>query len=207
MKPLMKRAATGILSIFAVGAMTMAGFSGIDRVQGTQGPPIMGLQALTASWPAASLLTANLMIDKYGPPDSATNEALTWRHRGDFERIEVYRDEDPVRRSGILEHVVRYDVPVGSWRDLYMLVLGVNYEPIGQMLSAASASEQANILALNVADDVIKDRRDVWQARAFYLKTMELARAGKSSDYTRGLRFKPMREDKHAQPGQIWPLP
>jgi len=147
------------------------------------------------------------MIDKYGPPDSATDLTLIWRHRGDFERIEVYRDEDPVRRAGILEHVVRYDAPVGSWRDLYMLVLGVNYEPIDQMLSAASRSEHANILALKVADDVIKDRRDVWQARAFYLKTMELARAGKSSDYTRGLRFKPMREDKRAQPGQLLSFP
>jgi hypothetical protein len=202
MKILARRAALGILSIAAVGAVSIAAFSAVDQVR-TQAQ----VQTLIAQWPPASRLAAGTMLEKYGAPDSATSNGLIWRRRGNWTRIEVYRDEHPAKRNGILESVVRCTVPVASWADLNALELGVSYEPIGEMLSSASESEADNILALNVAFDVIKGRRSVPDARKFYLKTTGLAMSGKSSLYMQGLRFEPARGENSVQAGQILPWP
>ncbi len=199
MKPYLGRTAALIASIVTAGVLAGAALS--------EGPTPAAVSALIAEWPAPSRLTAWNLLEKYGPPDSALSQDLIWRRRGDWERVEVHRDENPRWRAGIVENVVRYEVPVGSWRDLFMLQLGVSYEPIGQMLSAASASEQTNTLALNVAVDVIQRRRDVMGARQFYMKTLDLARSGKSSDYTQGLLFRPQHGIKPVQHGQLWPMP
>ena len=202
MKVLIKRATASILSVFAIGAMTITSFSALDQTR-----TLAETRDLIASWPARSRLAASAMLEKYGAPDSAMEKELIWRRRGDWELIEVYHDEDPAVRAGILQDVVRYEVPAGSWRDIYMMDLGVSYEPIGKMLSATSGSEKTNTLALNVAFDVIEDRRSFEEARAFYHSTLELARAGKSSAYTARLMFKPTPASRQRQPGQLWPLP
>jgi hypothetical protein len=202
MKVLIRRAAASILSVFAVGAMTIASFSAMDQAR-----TLAQTQALIAGWPARSRHAAGALLEKYGAPDSAMADGLTWRRRGDWERVEVHRDEAPATRLGLIENVVRYDAPAGSWRDIYMMDLGVSYEPIGKLLSAASRSEETNTLALNVAFDVISGRRSFEDARVFYKRTTRLALAGKSSTYTRGLLFKPAQAERRRQPGQLWPLP
>jgi hypothetical protein len=56
-------------------------------------------------------------------------------------------------------------------------------------LSARSDSEQANTLALNLADEIARGKRDVESARLFMTETLRKAAAGKSSPYMDGLLF------------------
>jgi len=146
-----------------------------------------------AGWPQIPRAAAGKMLERYGPPDEASQSRLGWHERGKWSSIAVYRNEDFLRRSGVLEERVRFETPVGRWRDLSALQVGVTYDPLARELVASSESEEVNTLALNVAVDVIRRRRDVLSARDFYRKTLDLAMSGKSSRYTRELLFSPTR--------------
>jgi len=57
-------------------------------------------------------------------------------------------------------------------------------------LSATSEAEETNFLALNLADEVVRERKSPEEARAFYLKSVLQWNAGKASPYLKGLRFR-----------------
>jgi hypothetical protein len=52
------------------------------------------------------------------------------------------------------------------------------------------SSDLVNFLALNIADEIIRGRRDVRGAIAFYRRTLDLAAAGKTSPYMTRLLFR-----------------
>lgn len=59
-------------------------------------------------------------------------------------------------------------------------------------LSAQCDKEEMNLLALNLAHDIITGKRTVADARAFYAKTAMAFKLGdKSSPYVQGLMFQP----------------
>lgn len=162
--------------------------------------------ASPAHWPAVSRLVAERMVQRYGPPDDARADLLRWRARGPFNEITVYRDEDFTRRSGVLEQKVSLAVPVDRWRDLSALDVGVVYDSVERQLAASAESEPVNLLALNVAVDVIDGRRSVDGAKEFYRKTLDLSVSGKSSRYMRRLLFAPAKEKRRRRPAWLQPL-
>lgn len=159
-----------------------------------------------SGWPEISRLTAVKTMEKYGRPDEIEAGLLMWDGNRPWLRTTVYRDEDFTRRSGVLEQAVAFETPVGRWRDLDSLSIGVAYDPVGETLSASSESEEINTLALNVAVDVIQGRREVSEARKFYLRTLDASLSGKSSSYTRGLRFSQHRRKIRTRPTWLQPL-
>ncbi len=162
--------------------------------------------AQTNGWPEGSRLAAARLTERYGAPDQTAADRLRWLHRGPFNEIVVYRDEDFTRRSGVVEQSVSFDTPVGRWRDLTALGAGVVYDPVGRMLVASAESVEVNILGLNVAVDVIRGRRGVEDAKSFYRKTLELSASGKSSRYLRRLLFTPTHEERRRRPAWLQPL-
>ncbi len=88
-----------------------------------------------------------------------------------------------------MEQTIGYRVPVEKVDDLkrFDRRIGVN-ESKGQ-LSSRGESEALNFLALNLADEIVTEKRSVEKARDFYLKTERLSKAGKSSAYMDGFRF------------------
>ncbi len=160
------------------------------------------VEAFINGWPDVPRLAADEMLKRYGVPDEIAGSRLQWDGRGDWLYTTVYRDEDLPRRSGVVEQAVRYRVPVGNWRDLSAMSMGVSYDSVEAALVASSESEETNTLALNVAVDVIKGRRGVDEARRFYRRTLDLSLSGKSSRYTRRLLFKPtpMKKERERPP-------
>jgi hypothetical protein len=59
-----------------------------------------------------------------------------------------------------------------------------------------------NILALNLADEIVTDRRSVEDARDFYRETAQLSRSGKTSRYTEGFLFE-LHNDSGSSPQNI----
>lgn len=146
-----------------------------------------------AGWPRHSRSLAEALIQKYGPPDDVVASRLSWTRAAPWKEVIVYRDALACGRPNEFEQSVAYEVPVGKWRELDAFDRGVDYDPVARELVAHTDRETTNLLALNLADDVIRGRRSAAQAREFYDRTAALSAAGKSSAYTRRLLFRPRR--------------
>lgn len=142
-----------------------------------------------AGWPEGSRMVAEAMIEKYGAPDSVDDAKLTWDGNGGWKRTTVYRL--PSEGSDVIEQAIGYVVPKERRDDLTRLDLGLKVDEGAGELTATSESEETNFLALNLADEVVKETRTPEGARAYYVQVLRLAGAGKSSPYLRELLFRP----------------
>jgi hypothetical protein len=68
---------------------------------------------------------------------------------------------------------------------------GVVYDPVREELVVRTDSEATNLLALNLADEVVQGRRSPAEAEAFFDATQRRAAAGEDSAYTARLMFLP----------------
>ncbi|UPT75570.1 MAG: hypothetical protein M0D55_07825 [Elusimicrobiota bacterium] len=61
-------------------------------------------------------------------------------------------------------------------------------------LTASALDERENFLLLNLADDLVTEKRGVADAQAFRDRVLRLSAAGKSSPYLAGFLFEPPNE-------------
>jgi hypothetical protein len=150
-------------------------------------------ETVIQKWPEGARATAREMISKYGEPSRYTDGALVWFNNGPWQKTVVYSSAWPrflgKKDKDYLEQTIAYRVPVEKVDDLkrFDRRLAVN-ESSGQ-LSSRSESEPMNFLALNLADEIVKEKRTVEDARDFYARTEKLSKAGKSSAYMSGFLF------------------
>lgn len=135
-------------------------------------------------WPQASRAAARAMLAKYGRPQSYTGDELIWLDNGSWDKTVVYRGS-----ADCVEQTVRYQVPAEKVNDLKRFDRRLSVSEPGGLLSSRAGSERMNILALNLADEIVTGKRTVEDARGFYAKTVKLSEAGKSSSYTKKLMF------------------
>ncbi|MDD5304960.1 MAG: hypothetical protein PHS14_17825, partial [Elusimicrobia bacterium] len=143
---------------------------------------------VVSNWPVVSLRTAEALIEEYGPPDLAIADRLAWFDNGPWKTTMVYRN--PHEHLDVLEQTIGYTVPQDKVAALAKLDVALRLSRDNRELSATSESEETNFLALNLADEVVREKRSSEEARAFYLKTVIQANAGKSSPYMKGLLFR-----------------
>jgi hypothetical protein len=145
--------------------------------------------AIVARWSNASRLTADKMLDLYGPPDALAEDALAWKDKGQWRRIVVW---DAARNPGLdgdLRETAAYRVP-GRERAAVAAFSGkVLVSPDGSELSSLSDDESSNFLALNLAVAISRGEMSPREARASYVRSVALAAAGKSAAYMRRLTF------------------
>lgn len=139
-------------------------------------------------WPVVSQRTADVIMEKYGPPDLAISDRLVWYDNGAWKITTVYRD--PREHQDVLEQTIGYTVPEDKIAALARLDVGLRLSRDRRALSAVSEAEETNILALNLADEVVREKSSAEDARAFYLKTVVQWNAGKSSRYMKELLFR-----------------
>lgn len=139
-----------------------------------------------SSWPTASRIAAEGMIERYGAPDYIDAETASWNDKGSWKRTTVHRDG-----TDFLEQTVSYSVPEEKRADLEKMGMMLKVGRADGELSTMSTSEEANYLAMNLADEVIREKRTPEDAHEFYMETVKLSRAGKSSPYMQGLMFRP----------------
>lgn len=143
---------------------------------------------ILTGWPVTAQRTAEVIMEKYGPPDLAISDRLSWYDNAPWKITTVYRD--PNEHIDVLEQTIGYSVPRDKVQALAELDVALRLSRDGRELSATSESEETNFLALNLADDVVRERRSPGEARGFYLKTVIQMNAGRSSPYLKGLRFR-----------------
>lgn len=140
-----------------------------------------------------SNLSADLMIERYGPPDRVETLRIVWLGRRPWKRIEVWDDLqilDDDRASSNIVDTISYPVPARMRRALAAFSRGLYVSSDGAELSARSSSEERNFLLLNLADEIVKGDLSPANARAVFSRTLALARAGRESASMRRLLFR-----------------
>lgn len=151
-------------------------------------------ETVTDNWSDYSRLQAARLMEKYGPPDKVGHAELVWSGREPWSRIRVW-DVTPYYDSSLgdpnLEQAVYYPVLPGQRGALKALPGKVRVSRDGTEISARGGSEPANLLSLNLADEVLSGRRSPAEAAGFYDSTLKLSVSGKSSPYLERLLFTP----------------
>ena len=150
---------------------------------------------LIQDWPEESREAAQLVIDARGQPDEATSTQLTWLQPGPWKRIVAtkafFRHDFPAPHIDAVESVIAYRVPIDKFTPLAEFDGSVIAERTAGEVSARCHDEQANLLALNLAHDIITGAKSVDEARNYYATEFIDARRKKSTPYMDGLRFTP----------------
>ncbi|MDE2291139.1 MAG: hypothetical protein KGL53_03560 [Elusimicrobia bacterium] len=150
-------------------------------------------ETVIASWPGVPQTEARVLIAKYGEPNTFDADKLVWYDNGDWRKTVVYRKAPEsfmgYRGRDILEQTVAYEVPDRKLPELKRFDDRLDYDKTSGEISARSENESLNYLALNLADEIVTDKRTAQEARDFYRKTVRLSQSGKSSPYMESLFF------------------
>lgn len=149
---------------------------------------------IVENWPMKQREAAVKLIEKYGQPSATSDRMLAWVGNGAFVRTEIARDEAshlfPMEHVDFLTQTVKHRVPADRLAALNEFDGSVWFHRTRGELSAECDVEEMNLLALNLAHDVITGKRTPADARAFYAKTaMAFKQGDKSSAYVTGLIF------------------
>ncbi len=151
------------------------------------------MKAQINDWPETAKKAAQTMMEKYGEPTEQTPTLLIWKNTGPFTHTMVYKEEIqhdfPMPHKDVLEQVLNYDVPVDKYDDLAEFDGSVIVERTQGTMAARCDKEAANILALNLANDIIKGTKSVQEAREFYGEAMMAMLKGDKKDYLKELQF------------------
>lgn len=150
-------------------------------------------ERVISSWPDLARSAARNMMAKYGKPDEVGEDALVWYGNGPWKKSIVHRRAWPhysyMKDKDYLENTIGYAVPNDKLEDLTRFDKKLDVDQASAELSSRSDSEAMNYLALNLADEIVKGKRTVDEAREFAKKSARLMAAGKSSPYLNGFQF------------------
>ena len=179
-------------------AVALAGVLALAPAQAAP-PDAASAREVIRDWPKPSQGAAEAMLDKYGPPQEATATALTWQGNGAWVRTTVHKTpvehDFPEKHVDVLEQVVEYRVPINFYEALAKFDGSVVPDRTRGELTVHCDSEATNILALNLARDIIRGEKTPEQARTAMADAMRAVHAGKVPDDARELRLGPPQGD------------
>ena len=148
-----------------------------------------------SSWPEASRMAAKEMMEKYGNPDVMNPEVLAWFNKGQWKKIHVTKMESkhsfPVEHTDMLEQCISYMVPVEKMSQLGQFDGSITFDRTQGLMSARCDVEANNILALNLANDIVTGKKSVEEARKAYGEIVKEKMNGGNPAYMQKLSFSP----------------
>jgi hypothetical protein len=162
-------------------------------------------------WPPLTVKVAVDLVRKYGVPTEHDGHRLSWYANGPWKRTTLLREEVrhnfPAPHEDILEQTVNYRVPPEKVADLTAYNGSIVVDRTRGELSAHCDSEAANILALNIANDIVRGERSVEQALAYHAQVVRGVTIGEPESYPVKLRFATdPRSAQTADPAEEAPL-
>jgi hypothetical protein len=146
-------------------------------------------------WPNESAEAARIVLERRGEPDEVSESRLIWHDAAPWKRVEasrVFFEHDfPAPHIDAVESFVDYAVPTEMFSDLAKFDGSVVVERTAGEMSARCHDEEANFLALNLADEIVRGQKSVEEARAYYATEFLNARRGAPTPYMDSLRFSP----------------
>lgn len=156
--------------------------------------------ALTAeqvigSWKPTPQDVAKKMIAKYGQPQEVTANRLIWHNNGPWKYSQLVNEEIahefPMPHKDALYQAINYKVAPDKADELLAYDGSIILERTKGEIAARCDKEDANFLAINLADDIANGRRSVEDARKFYAESMmAMMKQNKKNEYLQGFRFR-----------------
>ena len=151
------------------------------------------LEDILETWSDESAEAAKLVIKSYGAPIELTDSMLIWHDKGQWKRIIAYKDFDqhnfPAPHIDSVECFIDYAVPPEKFTELALFDGSVIVQRTRGELSARCHDVEANYLALNLANDIVTNKKSVTEAREYYAKEFLDYRLKKPTPYMNRLQF------------------
>ena len=144
-------------------------------------------------WSDASKMAVMMMKKQYGEPNEKTATMMMWHNTGQWAHTVVYakefKHEFPMPHTDVMEQWINYNVPPAKFTELAMYDGSVTCNRTNGTISARCDKEGANFLAINLANDIIKGKKDVKSARDFYATSVKEFINGGKPAYMQKLQF------------------
>ena len=153
------------------------------------------MNADVSNWPEAAASAVEEITAKYGKPDGITVDELFWLKKGVWKKICVSKMESthnfPIAHTDMMQTTISYIVPADKMDDLGKFDGSVTFDRTQGTMSARCDKEANNFLALNLAHDIITNKKTVVQARKAYGDIIKLKMKGGNPLYMAKLTFTP----------------
>lgn len=154
----------------------------------------MDMSALQ-SWPMASQMAVKEQMEKYGQPKEITPTMMIWYNNGVFAKTIITKMESmhdfPLSHTDMMEQSIMHKVPLDMYDDLANFDGSVTVDRTQGLLAARCDKEENNLLALNLAHDIIMGTK-TWQvARQAFTDIVSQAMKGTKHEYMQKLMFTP----------------
>ena len=152
---------------------------------------------MMANWSMDAQKAAKGMMEIHGAPDEATATMLVWHNKGPWKRIiassTTTMHNFPGPHPDSVEQFLNYKVPESKHDEIARFDGSVNIDRTRGEMSARCDAQTHNILALNLAHDIIMGKRSVEGARAFYARAIKIEKMQHQlHHYMLRLNFTPM---------------
>lgn len=144
-------------------------------------------RSVVSKWSPSSRLTADDLLQRYGPPDAAAPGALAWKDKGGWKRIVAW--DAGAAGGDDLKETAAASIPASRRADIASFDRRVTVSADGREVTARSDDERLNYLAVNLAEGIARGTLSPVQARVAYANTLRLEASGKSSEATVRLLF------------------
>lgn len=166
-------------------------------------PPVAAavndIQGVLEHWSPAQRDTATKIMSRYGQPDEASFNRLSWYSRGPWKRITIgrvgTRHRFPRPHTDAVALTVSYRVPPEKVLDLWRFNGSLLPDRTRGELSIFCADEAYGVAALNIAERLMTGAVDVAQARQLFAQAVEELDAGRVPETATKLQL-----TTHAQP-------
>lgn len=158
------------------------------------------LEAAIRNYAPEAQTTARLLFQLYGMPDEVTGSRMTWFDKGLFFETTVSAEATPhnfpVPHFDTLSQSVYYPVGnvVGKYDQLASFDGSISLHRTQGVITARHDSPALNLIALNLAHEIITGQRNWQQAREYFAQAAKAVRMGVNVPYAKGLIFRP---EKH----------
>jgi len=156
------------------------------------------LEAVIRNYAPESQMMARNLFRSYGMPDEATASRMTWFNKGGvFHESTISAEATPhnfpVPHFDVLEQSVYYPMGnvVGKYDQLAAFDGSLTLRRTQGVIAARHNSPAMNLLAINLAHEIITGRRDWQQARLYFGQAMRALQQGAKVPYAQGLVFRP----------------
>lgn len=160
------------------------------------------IDRLIENWPDKVKEAVRATAAKYGPPNEIGmhevmwhNEDLTNTKMNPIKHSHIKKQEVPhhfpMPHTDFYKQIINYRVPADKADELAAYDGSVTFNRTKGEMSAMCDREEMNLLAFNLAHDVVTGKRSVTEARQFYADTAMAFKNGQKPDYTQRLTFEP----------------
>jgi hypothetical protein len=155
-------------------------------------------------WPDAPHRAVMGMVEKYGQPDMVCSNSIEWLKLPIYAWLKITSAEVehnfPLPHKDFIEVAVPYKVPRTEIRMLAEFDGSLTVMPTQGLVSSCCDSESHNLIALNLAHDVIQGKIIPEEARRIFAEIVEDVNKGKKHEYAEALQFTVERIDTTREP-------